>query len=686
MTQNDEIDEHIGGMPPELQCNVVNNLPPNLRDAVLSGEMRNRLTQEQYLRVSSPEGALGNPSVPPADRNCRPILKLPFEVRRKVFQYLLPDRQNKIVPKAYALYQAHIKAKRAERGIHARRFQRMRQNVAHNLLMTHAGWGVNPANLPPFGPLPPGQQLPLFPAPPHGTMMGQAPVPTQAVHAQGQTVQATLAPGPGSYIPGPGVLGPTPITPGTGIPLAATNSVALNSNAQPNPVVFNPNTQPNVPPGTAPLVTGPQAQVVFNNLHPHNPPPGTVAGNAVPSNITVVHGATVPEDGPANFADDEELQKLISKNGVDPTRECITLNLLCVNQKFCGEVAEILYEEYTFEVHIYDKGVDFLHIPRIDSLETYGMPLEQAMSKFSPTSKFCFQRMKHLEFIFWGGDPKHRTAAIRMQETARKLVEMLKLENNPLSELTVRLEMEPTTWPVNDGEEHEYWDEIGNFWVNQIEQRARKSILNAKTNLEFVCKPFEELRAIKAALVLPVGLEDDFDINTYKAVFESAITVDQKAEARDAEVANWIREHEEKLAEAAKEYDYEMKYTKAGFNMDESEDEDISGLTVQGNDFENTPDLTLPDTDNEDNSSGSSSQGNPPVTADPEKELHQFPTAEQMYFAAKRRQEHVRRVEPALLTEQDLTEDVEIDEDDEEEEEPLETEHVASELHDLDEL
>jgi hypothetical protein len=407
-------DARLASLPAELAFSIATELPKDKLDAVLG--QRRKVPIRSNLQVAN-NPLLTNPS------SC-PILKLPFELRRNIYKYLLPDKQKKIEPKAYAATKAHLYAKQSELDRRRNEALQNRQNQAQTVLNAQATW---------------------FPAAP-AVNAANATNAGNAINANNATLTANVAPvanvGQPLPLPAPGTVASQAVTQHLHVPptiqIPAVNQVpaglgSANVLAQTagNPVGGN------IVPFTIPAV-----QLV------HAPPAANVVAENLVSIAISAPGVVTSATRPVDLTDDIELQQAMKAGLPDPSAECMTLPLLCVNKLFCSEVAMVLYEEYTFEVHIHSRGTDFLHIPRIDTMETYGMELREAMNKFSPTSQFCFQRMKHLEFVLWGGDPKDRTAAIRIQETVRKLVEMFKEENEPLRFL-VRTATPPATIVVH---------------------------------------------------------------------------------------------------------------------------------------------------------------------------------------------------------------------------------------------
>lgn len=122
----------------------------------------------------------------------------------------------------------------------------------------------------------------------------------------------------------------------------------------------------------------------------------------------------------------------------------MTLNLMSTHPLFATEISTILYEEYTFEIRVHPNGIDFLHLPRIATYEYYGTELAQQMAQFQKQGHFSFQRMRHLSFVLVGGSVESRTATWRMRKNIEDLVEMI----GDLASLEVRFSGDDAFWKV----------------------------------------------------------------------------------------------------------------------------------------------------------------------------------------------------------------------------------------------
>ena len=221
------------------------------------------------------------------------------------------------------------------------------------------------------------------------------------------------------------------------------------------------------------------------------------------------------------------------------------LPLMLTSRQFCTEVSTIMYEEYTFELHVHHDGLDFLNLKRINILEDYGA-LENTLckyGKFESTGSFSFRRMKHLKFVLWGGNPSDRTAGMRMRHTISKLVDLLAEEKKPLATLIIEFEQEP------DAED----DKIGSFWRNNNSHEARSSIWHRVSNIELITSPFMRLRNVSnIRFDLPMGI-DDTDLFAYKQHFCS-ILHEAELVATDGLISY---EHEQMMMDAVMDYHLE---------------------------------------------------------------------------------------------------------------------------------
>jgi phage terminase large subunit-like protein len=220
----------------------------------------------------------------------------------------------------------------------------------------------------------------------------------------------------------------------------------------------------------------------------------------------------------------ENKRRLQQLRKYDDTPERIIPTLLSLNSGLCIEISTILYEEFTFQVHIHSDGVELLGFDRIPTLENWGAKIEKTMGAFKSEKPFCFHRMKHLEFVYFGGNPSDRLASLRMRESTRKLVDMLMSEDQGLSSVVVRYEYEK----FDEGQEHglrnAVTDELGNFWsvrensqekgvLGQSSRAPRSSIMLNVYSVELVCAPLRMLRNVsRIEMQFPEEIRGDLQL------------------------------------------------------------------------------------------------------------------------------------------------------------------------------
>ena len=193
----------------------------------------------------------------------------------------------------------------------------------------------------------------------------------------------------------------------------------------------------------------------------------------------------------------------------------MTMPLMLTNRKICEDVATILYEENTFELHIHADGLDFLNLPRLNIVKDHGL-LENILfkeDKFKNSGAFCFRRIKHPRFVLFGGSLSDRTAGMRMRQIISKLVELFEKEEKPLTSVEVDFRLESGAWDNN-----------GNFWIEKDIGSARRSVWHSVSNIELITSPLLRLRNIqgKISFPLPRTVTNAADI-AYKESFEHTL-------------------------------------------------------------------------------------------------------------------------------------------------------------------
>jgi hypothetical protein len=220
----------------------------------------------------------------------------------------------------------------------------------------------------------------------------------------------------------------------------------------------------------------------------------------------------------------------------------MTLNLLTTCSLFATEIATILYEEYTFEIHVYPNGIDFLHLPRISTYEYCGMELADKITTFLKQGHFCFQRMRHLLFVLHGDHVESRTSVWRMRRNVEHLVGMI----GDLASLTVKF--------------------AGKREFYIVDLKARMGTADASV-VEMVCAPFAGglFGVNKVEIELPPELRADEGLVSWKKWIEDTIMGSEKKES------NCMREMKEAaMFEASLQWEYRQAFCRGNHLGDHS--------------------------------------------------------------------------------------------------------------------
>ncbi|KIW08930.1 uncharacterized protein PV09_00846 [Verruconis gallopava] len=562
----------VGILPHELQDRIESCVP--VLNHVDEDDGNWNTNRKLPTKVPSFPTPLGDPTIPPATGT--PFLtKLPPEIRRTIFlEYLLPDKSKNIVPTKYARSQDFAETHRLylER---SRRRMRNDAQRAHQAVLQRPGHWASLLGTP-LPPLLTGNAPNLGPAVPNVSLnpaFGVAP-PLTANPLNGWTVSpqnaqsippthsATLHNSPSPPVPNPAApvfnphattlstthpqtlnLAALPSNPTPAGPFTATAGIAYQGSPFNASIAVSINSQ--LPQHHAPafhnFVAMPTGQIIHQAAH--TPPisvPQVRRQNHQNLDLTASSGETKKDVQSAIIA-----SKKMDSHDATPTNAILTL--LTTNVKLCLEVSTILFEEYTFEVHIHPNGVDLLHFDRIPTLETCGQEIENAMAVFESKGHFCFNRMKHVEFVFFAGRPDDRLAGLRMRESLRRLIHLLKKdkdenEKNRVTSIKVRFDYEQAREWEKFSLANSITDRTGNFWLAVAKKadaassltelstmyEPRESIMHKVYNVQLVSAPLKALRHVHN-----VEIEFPPEISHNPELIAYALEVKALAQSRD---------------------------------------------------------------------------------------------------------------------------------------------------------
>jgi hypothetical protein len=187
-----------------------------------------------------------------------------------------------------------------------------------------------------------------------------------------------------------------------------------------------------------------------------------VPGTRRPRGLTVRHDniASIPAaDGTCHFDRlPAELLKAVFAASLPPREDIIeprcgdvrlaqrqprpnrVADLLVLSKYLCGHVAETVYEERTFSIHVHqghkNAGIEFIHVGR-QPLQYQADIRDGRFSKFSPNDIFGFSRLKKLQIRIHPIEGKSRHTAINTYYMLHALVNLLcKREDKPETRIT----------------------------------------------------------------------------------------------------------------------------------------------------------------------------------------------------------------------------------------------------------
>lgn len=452
-----------------------------------------------------------------------PIMRIPTEIRAKIFQYLLPDKSRNIEPTSILFARWEFLKEQNDEEIRRLVTRAQAQHRGTNDLLGFSQF---------CGPFDPEVHHTRFHEP---FSIGSFAIPFEfSVESFGDVYDMPSTDGSSSFGGGTSWWSPSATPDCTSTPPSAKKLPAdlggifkQTSTSAQQPSIWSDSTKP------------PQSKNIF--IDPPTP------------------------------TDLSKIKQALQEERYDALPTNVTISLMTTHSLFATEIATILYEEYTFDIRIHADGVDFLHLPRIHTYEYYGNELATTMAQFQQEGHFCLQRMRHLCFVLVGGDIEERTATWRMRKNVQDLVGMVACD---LASLDIRFSGDDEFWIVDDGRE-----------AGEKGMRARLGMKDVSV-VEMVCSPFAAgLSGVGTVEVaLPEGLEEVEGLNEWKGWFEGkvmgseGVEKDPTKELKEIAMFEATREWEyrQEILEGGESYAY---LEEMDVDMEDEEDEEMEGGT-----------------------------------------------------------------------------------------------------------
>lgn len=206
-----------------------------------------------------------------------------------------------------------------------------------------------------------------------------------------------------------------------------------------------------------------------------------------------------------------------------------TSDLMTLNKQICSELAEVVYEERTFEIHVHeglkDGGIEFINAGR-QPLQYKDTSADTRFWKFKTNDAFGFDRLKKIKIIIFpaNDDCKHNSINTYFMNSA--LCRMLERPSddgkNRIKSLDVSFAAPNvdasrlTTRRAIQRAEHYWWDPDS--------ARPRETSVHNLPNVQLVLRAFTTLTdAHNVSINLPVEVSSDIQTASFVSRLEASM-------------------------------------------------------------------------------------------------------------------------------------------------------------------
>jgi hypothetical protein len=268
---------------------------------------------------------------------------------------------------------------------------------------------------------------------------------------------------------------------------------------------------------------------------PYMTPPTTCALMKLPSELRrQIFAHWIPDPDAVHFPRCEDDEKSRKRKWGEYERPS-TLDLMVLNKRICGEIAEVIYEERWFVVHVHEGltngGIEFLHAGR-QPLQFRDCSYDNRFTKFTKDSDFGFDRIKKVIIkIFPDPNDACRHTAINTHYMIYSLCALLQRssedKNARINTLTIEF---PKGKPTEAGalvgrraiqRAEDYW------WDGDKDKPLATSIHNI-SNIELVLRPFANLTGCQSVQIkLPPKVAQHMPTTCFVSKLEASMTSDE---------------------------------------------------------------------------------------------------------------------------------------------------------------
>jgi hypothetical protein len=169
--------------------------------------------------------------------------------------------------------------------------------------------------------------------------------------------------------------------------------------------------------------------------------------------------------------------------------------LMLVNKKIRDEIAEIVYEERTFGIHVHqgfrNAGIEFLHVGR-QPLQYLDNINDGRFTKFRPGDMFGFCRLKKIEIAIFPNDGVFHHTAINTYFMNLALVRLLTRNTEREADRITSIRI---AFPQGESNLNPLCNAGGSWWDTD-KDRPRESSIHGISDIELALRPFAWLSRV----------------------------------------------------------------------------------------------------------------------------------------------------------------------------------------------
>jgi hypothetical protein len=213
-----------------------------------------------------------------------------------------------------------------------------------------------------------------------------------------------------------------------------------------------------------------------------------------------------------------------------------TTNLMVLNKTICGEIAEVIYQERWFAIHVHEGlttgGVEFLSAGR-QPLHFQDGVFDHRFAKFARDEDFGFDRIKKVRVVIYQSDEdecldKARHTAINTYLMNLSLCRLLHRSGDKekrITSLVIEFARTKKSWKTDATAGRRAAQRKDHYWWDPEGSKPRATSIHNISNIELVLRPFAQLTGCHSVRVeLPPKLASHKPTIEFVAKLKSSMT------------------------------------------------------------------------------------------------------------------------------------------------------------------